>query len=369
MSQDLVTHKDLATLLGVSETTVKSYRRKFPGCIPVANKGKPIRFTTQARDVALRIRDLFTQGMSVPEVRSRLAGEFAWIDEKSPTDPAKAPAGKPEQAQGVANIARGVVDMSRRQDTLLKRMEHIEGMLADLGLAGSEEVDGLRRKRAEAEKQAGERLEQRLERLDRATDDLAGTVRDLAAQLGHFLERRAAAKENWEQERKQVVEEAAGLAASLPPVGASGNGSTGAKVVSIRPEPPLESPEPAEEPGRLEPPRNFFTLPMVVRTQQGMYTSAGGRSRGRFCLNDLKAVLVYGFPSPRQYRMHWEAHGQGWRLLLDQPNVEDSRTFTLLLMELPTKEGGKVAEVLQLKDGERQGHPAEFAAILESLLG
>ena len=362
MSQDLVTHKDLAVLLGVSETTVKSYRRKFPGCIPVANKGKPIRFTTDAKAVALRIRDLFAEGMSVPEVRSRLAAEFAWVHEKAPE--AK-PAGRPETTQGVANIARGVVDMSRRQDTLLKRMQSIESMLAELGLSGSDEVETLRRKRAETEKQTGERLEQRLDHLDRVTGELGTTVRDLASQLGRFLERRAAARENWEQERKAVVEEAAGVAASLPP----SPEPAGAKVIPIRPEPPAESAEAAEPADRPEPPRHFFTLPLVVRTQQGVYVSAGGRSRGRFCLNDLKAVLVYGFPSPRQYRMHWEAHGQGWRLVLDQPKVEDSRAFTLLLMELPTKEGGKVAEILQLKDGERQGHPAEFAAMLESLLG
>ena len=31
MSEQTFTHKALADLLGVSETTVKSYRRKFPG--------------------------------------------------------------------------------------------------------------------------------------------------------------------------------------------------------------------------------------------------------------------------------------------------------------------------------------------------
>ena len=73
MSEATLTHKDLADLLKVSETTVKSYRRKFPGCIPVASQGKPIRFPAVAAEVALRIRDLFELGMSVEEVRLRLA--------------------------------------------------------------------------------------------------------------------------------------------------------------------------------------------------------------------------------------------------------------------------------------------------------
>ena len=79
MPHKALTHKDLSRQLGVSETTIKSYRRKFPGCIPVANQGKPIRFTTEALAVCKRIRDFFELGMSIPEVRTRLAAEFPWI--------------------------------------------------------------------------------------------------------------------------------------------------------------------------------------------------------------------------------------------------------------------------------------------------
>ena len=75
MTEGNLTHRDLARMLGVSETTVKSYRRKFPDCIPVASQGKPIRFTAEAAAVSLRIRDLFEMGMSVEEVRARLAAE------------------------------------------------------------------------------------------------------------------------------------------------------------------------------------------------------------------------------------------------------------------------------------------------------
>ena len=54
---DTYTHKDLANLCSVSETTIKSYRRKFPGFIPVLTRGKPIRFKKDAGDVCLKIRD------------------------------------------------------------------------------------------------------------------------------------------------------------------------------------------------------------------------------------------------------------------------------------------------------------------------
>lgn len=73
---DSYTHKDLAALCGVSETTIKSYRRKFPGFIPVLTRGKPIRFRKEAGEVCLRIRDCFDKGMSVNETLKILKENF-----------------------------------------------------------------------------------------------------------------------------------------------------------------------------------------------------------------------------------------------------------------------------------------------------
>lgn len=73
---DTYTHKDLAGLCGVSETTIKSYRRKFPGFIPVLTRGKPIRFKPEAGEVCLKIRDCFAKGMSVNETRKVLKEHF-----------------------------------------------------------------------------------------------------------------------------------------------------------------------------------------------------------------------------------------------------------------------------------------------------
>ncbi len=81
-----LTHKDLAKALGVSETTIKSYRRKFPACITVASKGKPIRFAPEAETVCRRIQALFALGMAVEDVRMRLAEEFAWIEPECPCE-------------------------------------------------------------------------------------------------------------------------------------------------------------------------------------------------------------------------------------------------------------------------------------------
>ncbi len=71
-----LTHKDLAALCKVSETTIKSYRRKFPGFIPVLTHGKPIRFSKEAADVCLMIRDCFDKGMSVNDTLKTLREHF-----------------------------------------------------------------------------------------------------------------------------------------------------------------------------------------------------------------------------------------------------------------------------------------------------
>ena len=73
---DSLTHRDLAELCGVSETTIKSYRRKFPGFIPVLTRGKPIRFRPGAGEVCLRILQCFKKGLSVNEIENVLAREF-----------------------------------------------------------------------------------------------------------------------------------------------------------------------------------------------------------------------------------------------------------------------------------------------------
>ncbi len=124
MSQT-VTHKDLARKLKVSETTIKSYRRKFEDCIPVASQGKPIRFLPEAVAVCMRIRDLFDLGMSVEEVRARLAEEFPWISlvAKKETPQAQL-AGIPQEFNvALSNLAKSMVTVLQQQSGIMDRME------------------------------------------------------------------------------------------------------------------------------------------------------------------------------------------------------------------------------------------------------
>ncbi|MDL2210862.1 helix-turn-helix domain-containing protein, partial [Desulfovibrio sp. OttesenSCG-928-O18] len=133
MSQS-VTHKDLARKLKISETTIKSYRRKFGDCIPVASTGKPIRFAPEAVAVCGRIRDLFDLGMSVEEVRARLAQEFPWISLVAKEEPESGPAvaGLPQEFTiAISNMAKSMVTVQQQQKTIMDRMDKMETSLAE----------------------------------------------------------------------------------------------------------------------------------------------------------------------------------------------------------------------------------------------
>ncbi|MDR2076777.1 MAG: helix-turn-helix domain-containing protein [Desulfovibrio sp.] len=360
MSDATLTHKDLAGLLGVSETTVKSYRRKFPGCIPVASRGKPIRFTAGAKDVAFKIRDLFALGMSVEEVRLRLGQEFPWIaasGQRPPPSRSDKTAVAPELASGMSTVAKSMVSITQQQKALLARMQGIETMLEGLGLQGSVDAEALRR--AEAARARETLVEARLDRLDAASRELSQSLASLASDLGAFLAR---------HEGTQTTAPDANPAPSRE--------QPSARRIPLRQGTNISPPQtltPAPSEARaLEPPRSFLSLPLVARTEQGHYVSAGGRSRGRFCLNDLKAMLAYGFTPPHHFTLKWENQGQDWLLLLEQASPPDRpldippRTYSLRLMELSSQKGNTVVEILELHKGDDAVHPVEICSIINS---
>jgi len=370
-SEKTYTHKDISDILGVSETTVKSYRRKFPGCIPVASQGKPIRFNDDALAVATRIRDLFSTGMSVEEVRLRLCSEFTWVQaddalakpSSEARDEAKA---APELSQGMSNVAKSMVTLIQQQKSILQRVQVIEGQLGELGIKGVD-VNALK-ENTRASTQTTELFTNRLDRLDSVTESLAGTVLGLAEKLDRFLGDRAKAREEWQKNRDTLIKEAETASTAAHTTTVVSFQAAQAQKTSHQ-SPVLEDHTPPRvKDDTPEPSRTFFTHALVVRTVDGRYISAGAKGRGRFSLNDLKAMLVYGFTPPMHFTMQWEPHGEGWWLYLEQPGNPETERLTLLLMELSTSRGENVIEVLQLKRNDETVHPAEICAIIDSIV-
>lgn len=163
MSAKTFTHKELAQRLDVSETTIKSYRRKFPGCIPVFSQGKPIRFTQEALPICKLIRDLFEQGMSVQEVAMRLGVSFPELQEPlrqvlrqvaapdgaeqasaAPEAKDSKPTGLESAGQGlsqsfstaIGGLAQSVVSLTRQQSAILERLAGLEEKMLNLVTLG-----------------------------------------------------------------------------------------------------------------------------------------------------------------------------------------------------------------------------------------
>ncbi len=131
MGTQSYTHRDLAKALGVSETTIKSYRGKFPTFLPVAREGKPVRLHPEALDVCRRIRALFAEGLSITQTMQALRHEFKEyplnrrlsIPQSRNRDvPPEAAA----QAPGTDSLAERIQALTTAQDMALQRMEQLE---------------------------------------------------------------------------------------------------------------------------------------------------------------------------------------------------------------------------------------------------
>ena len=240
---DTYTHKELARLCGVSETTIKSYRRKFPGFVPVLTRGKPIRFKGEAGDVCLKIRDCFAKGMSVNETRKVLKENFK---EEPPTR-------RPRAAAAPSGPAAGVSP------------EYMEKFFATAGQM-MQGMAGLATAQAKAEQRL-RKVESVLERLI----ELEAGNRDSVAAL--LRERVAESPENVPVNSFTPPPEPE--PEPEPKVRAR-------KIVNVRkPEGDVESyaleKEEAPVPELTPPPDAFLNTPIVIRNDQGEFLGVPGR--------------------------------------------------------------------------------------------
>lgn len=410
MTEGNLTHRDLARLLGVSETTVKSYRRKFPDCIPVASQGKPIRFTAEAAAVSLRIRDLFEMGMSVEEVRARLAAEFAWIvqeaparDDRDDAEPAEpATLAQPTRVElpqdftlAVSNLAKSMVGLTQQQNAILKRVQHIETLITALapagdGVAGATGTTGSTGSTGTTSLQGRPAWLDEAQALAARFEALLGAV---AGSEGGDDRQSAPAAPMDTPHAMSATSGMSGAPASpapetfatpAPPDGepdgddaqaATTPAPSGGRVV---PFPGGLSAPPASAPGapdtafpaQQDLPRHLLALPLVVQSPQGEFLGVAGRARGRFCINDLKAMLAFAFQPPDHYALRCESTEEGgWWLTLEQPQAETPYDVVLLVDESVTPRGNQVAVVRRYVANGVESHPTEIYGFLRAVQG
>ncbi len=368
MSEKTLTHKDLGRMLGVSETTIKSYRRKFPDCIPVANDGKPIRFTQEAGTVCLRIRELFSRGMAVPEVRARLEREFAWIEPlpeqaDSPSEEAAAPVSLPsgplevelpdDYTQALSGLAKSMVNLTMKQDAILRKMDAIDSRLNQLGLTDA-----------------------RIPETAAVPEALAGWLERAEALLGRLEEASAAEHERGHEKRIRIrnaygdvneytleTSDASSSAPISPEAEADAVLQEEGFIFDTEDDATLYAPSPAvgREPEAVqEPPRALLTMPLVIQSPDGEFLGVAGRTRGRFCINDLKAMLLNHYSGSERYSAHWQLTGNGWLMTLEQKESIDPYTLALLVEQTTTPRGNNVALIEHLTINGRDENPVEM---------
>ena len=305
---DTYTHKDLAGLCGVSETTIKSYRRKFPGFIPVLTRGKPIRFKPEAGEVCLKIRDCFAKGLSVNETHKVLKEHFK--EEPSARQrraPAAAPGGAAQPEGGAAGVSA----------------EYLEKFFATAGQM-MQGMAGLATAQAKAE--------QRLRKVESALEKLLEVEAENKALYGRLLDRPAAEPDRAAAEpapsEPEPKPEPSPEPRPEPRVRAR-------RIVNVRgPEGDVASYslEPDTPPSDERPSDDFLNTPIVIHNDQGEFLGVPGRL-------PLAGFVTILLNEAEEIAARWSREGDAWVFIMAGP---DGDTHALHFVSTTTPRGNLV---------------------------
>lgn len=353
MGDDTLTHKDLSALLGVSQTTIKNYRRKFPGMIPQATRGKPIRFKPEAAEICREIRDGFEGGMSVEEIRSRLEAKF-----EMPR--AQASVSNAGISEGVADtLVSRLEELAAAQNRMAERLESIEAQVRGAGSPG--DVKGLLEPILAALEARGE-----LMREDAAgqSGDSARTVR-IRARDGSYKRYRLEHVET-EGEHAGDGDEVRKASHHEEPYGPDDRTQPEEPGPSAETRVAEESEESGEE--RTDrPPPDFFTLPMVIKSEKGEFLGVPGRTEGHLSIEDFLALLERQVRTPGPLPVSWSGGGDEWRLEVELGKPPYRQDHEMELVRMTTPRGNRVAWLRNMRIGENEVPETFLANFLKQL--
>lgn len=330
MSTDTLTHRDLARLLGVSETTVKSYRAKFPTFLPVARSGKPVRLHPEALEVCRRIRQLFGDGLSIVQTSDALRAEFKEypLNRRLSTSPQKA-APDTEGAQEL----RQLVELQRQA------------------------LDQARQAQEEATRRAEERIAQ-LEAEVRNLATLEAASKALMADLIAELRGARPARSQEPAPEPQPAPPPTSATSAAQPTKPTKTGETvltARRIVTVhgregaasytldrepRPEPPLpDAPRPAPE---------FLELPAVIRSERGEFLGLPGKQSVQRL---VQALSHAGMPEATWVDETPQNGPATWTCLLP---LDQTRTRELTFEQATTPRGNRVGLVRAMRTGFAQ---------------
>jgi DNA-binding transcriptional MerR regulator len=318
---DTYTHKDLAGLCGVSETTIKSYRRKFPGFIPVLTRGKPIRFKPEAGEVCLKIRDCFAKGLSVNETHKVLKEHFK--EEPSARQrraPSATPSAAPDQPVG---SSAGV------------SAEYLEKFFTTAGQM-MQGMAGLATAQAKAE--------QRLRKIESALEKLLEVEAGNKALFARLLDHPGAPAESGSAPEPEPRPEPESVAEPKPEPRPEPQATPeprpeprvrARRIVNVRgPEGEVASYslERDTPPATERPSDDFLNTPIVIRNDQGEFLGVPGR----LPLAGFVSILIDGAD---EIAARWAREGDAWVFIMAGA---DGDTHALHFVSTTTPRGNLV---------------------------
>lgn len=323
--ENKLTHRELAQDLGVSETTIKSYRRKFPEFIVVAARGKPLRFEDRALEVCRLIRACFTDGLSVGETHRRLQERFP--------DMARRREARVEPAPDASEQSRGW------------RPEDVAALAAAVREAAQETGRGGEAREVDA----------KLGRMQRSLEELVALQTRNTAQQAELLARLDTLLDSMDR-----------LAHPRPQ-------ETARRVVVTRTERkagPASAEELAASTARSEgtPSDEYLDMPVVIRSGRGEFLGVTAPSGAPFSLREFEHYLLEragtaGAPPERR----WEREGEDRILTLVGAERDPGRTHVLTFTKTKTPRGNLVALLHKLAIEGREVSDAFLQAFFKQI--
>ena len=299
MTAETFTHRDLSSITGVSVTTIKSYRKKFPEFFFIVGHGKPLRFRKGADKLCLRIRDLFNKNLSVKQIRDKLLTEFESV----------------------------------KQDRQLSEKEEIPHVNSDdlgkLAKTTAQMMNGLA-----ALVTAQAKSEQRLARIEKSLKELVQDQSETPSDTADIL-----------QEIKEILASSGGL--QQP------ERVTAKKVVTIKKDDgEYESYSLDTDSSAIEPEKDFLELPVVIHSDSGEFLGMPGRPGQPFTLEELvNMVIVHKESNSSKV---WHKQGRDWVLAVKAP---EGRLHELYFSRTHTPKGNIVSFFKRLDiDSVSQSH-------------
>lgn len=294
---DTYTHKDLAKLCGVSETTIKSYRRKFPTFIPIHTEGKPIRFKKEMGDVCLKIRECFEQGMSINETYKVLKGQFKEYRRK---DAPKAPSAPTAGAAAESGVSK----------EYLEKFFETAGQMMH-GMAQLATAQAKADKRLQKVEKAMEALLTAEDRSDEVYSALLEHLRSGPAEPAK--PRKVVNVRGREGTKTYTIEETdkpTPASESQPTPEPASQPAPEAVTPAREPEPaPEQKPEAEDLP---KPSETFMETPIVIRNDQGEFLGVPGRVSLR---GFIDAVVAQGKETGATLSS-WERRDRSWTFVM-----------------------------------------------------